>query len=202
MSVINNIIPESNFEKVRDQLAAIIADELAGQYALTDDEDFNVNVYTERYTLPQSDEGKVIIIGIDRIRFDNHKQTAFDCSVTYNIDFYSFSKSDSSDNGYYLSASLAHKLAGVVSKIIQNPRYLRIGFSDKSIVSNRSISDMLFDHPNDARDATHPYMCRMQIDVRVSEPVNYTPDSINIESINTTVEIANTDKGYLFIVNT
>lgn len=203
LAIIDTIIPESNFEKIRDRIASILAVEILNQSKLQHDEELNVTVFTERYTQPSSEEGLVIIVGVDRNNLEHHTNIDYRNQCTYNIDIYSFARADNSNaNGYYLSSKKGQKVAGLCTKIIQNPQYIRLGYDDVSprFVGGRRITGMQFDIPQDPQDASHPRMCRIQLDVNFNDSVQGVNGEA-IEGIDTNIEIGESEKGYFIQVN-
>lgn len=197
---LNYDIAPSNLELIRDRIGIILKEELDNQATRQADELLTAEIFTERYTPPDEQEDRIIIIGIDRGTYEH--QTSLDQRADFNftIDIYTKGKQSQAESGYLNSSKKLHRLAGLVRSIIMAPVYVRLGFDTSPIIARRSVNAMAFDPTNDQEDMNYFRMVRIVLKVEFCEE---QPAEIPTEAAgyDTQVKIELTEKGYKFILN-
>lgn len=198
MSLINNIIPEQNFEKVRDIIGVILKDELENQKALqpsrfTED----INIFTARTTPFQQSEILMINVSCDNGNYTSITQSNNQGGVNYNIDIFSSAKESGSNNGGLNSAMIRDKYNGAIRYILSSTKYNTLLLPLGAIMGTAINSFENFEVPN-SLDTSFNQMCRITFNVRMTENQALW-DGVSVNGLNTTVKIDLTDKGYQLI---
>lgn len=194
------IIPESNFEAVRDRIALILKEEMDNQSVLhSDNPDYTAEFYVERFTPVDKSEGNVIIVDIAGGTLNHQTPVTQSFACSYNIDIYTEGKETSENTGYYNSSVKLHRLAGLVRHILQSPYYDRLNFTN-GIIERRFISKIEFATINNEQDGSFTRMGRVTLDVNIHEESNgITP--IDAGGYDTVIKIEETEKGFLLTYN-
>ena len=198
---INYIIPQQQFELIRDQIGLIIALELSNQYILQPTQDvLNAKVFLERFIPFDDTELPAINIYFDKETFSakNHLSAVGD--LQYNIDCHVLANDEDGKRGDYESSIKLHKLLGTIRYILASAEYLRLGLT-AGIVEKKEITSIAV-APSNVQDSNHINIGRISFSVRSSESVQELSGS-PVESIQTNAKIESTDKGYTIkIINT
>lgn len=195
MSILNGIIPQQNFELVRDRIGQILADEFARQFALTSDPDFDLEVWIERFIPFDKEELPTINVSLSAGTFANQTAKQTEGTYTYFIDAHTKAKTSDSDAGDALATIKLHRLLGMCRAILENPGYKTLGFT-APFLSNRRIERLDIADPG-AQDATSSRMGRLAFTVRVVETMELI-DASPLGSSFTTVKLHSTEKGYFY----
>ena len=133
-ALITSLIPQQNFESVRNAIGAILALELANQYALYNAADPqpafpypNINkVWVERIiAFDGPTELPAINVNIDFAEWMNQSIAKRDGCVTFNIDIETYSGASISGlPGNQFAGYMMQKIAGLVTAILSNPVYI------------------------------------------------------------------------------
>lgn len=201
---LNYIIPESNFEKVRDRIASIIKTELDNQAVLrgsinAPNQDYKAAVFTERFTPVAHNEGNVITVDVSGGPLDNQTPISQSFECVYNIDIFTSSKENANNTGYYNSAVKLQRLAGLVRHILQSPSYDKLDFAS-GFIERRSVSKIQFAVVSDEQDAAFTRMGRVLLAVRMNETSNEI-EPVTASGYYTHIKIAETEKGFLLTYN-
>src|SRR4051812_37027763 len=99
-SIITNIIPKQNFEKVRDRIGLILFEELTNQKVLQES-DFpeSVNVFLERITPADIEEQVIVNVLFDSAQYGGINQKDSQGKTIYFIDIYTTGKEQDSQPG-------------------------------------------------------------------------------------------------------
>jgi len=201
MAIIIGAIGQRAYELIRDRIGEILADELPNQSILNgNDPNLNPKVFRERF-IPPSDE-ELPMVNVELAKGDYGLITAIsqDGTYTYHIDVHTKSKTSGSARGDYKSASLCQRLTGVIHAILSDAKYRTLGF-DRPFIEHVSVSDIQFATPTNGKDASSIMMGRLTFTVRVPESVEaYTP--VLIDGYDTSVEMDETNEGYVYTGNT
>jgi len=198
MAQLNGIIGIQAFELVRDRIGSIIADEMANQYAMSYDEDLNLDVWIERLIRFDHTELPAINVVLERGELDGHSQVSTDGTYTYDIDVYTSAKADDSETGDTKAMLKLHKIIGKCRSILENSRYKTLGFS-APFVMNRGCRSIQIKIP-DSQEALNVVIGRLTMTVKVPETSELiTPELI--AGYDTVVKLYETDKGYVFSGN-
>lgn len=195
MTLISGEIPSQGFEIVRDRIGEILAEELCGQYNLTQDDDFKVSVFIERSVAFNYSEYPAINVTIEQGDLDGHYQGFTDGNYVFNIDVHTSGDSNKDKLGGAVSVVRNHKLMGRCRAIIENPVYKTLGF-EPPFLMRRAITRMIFLAP-EKNDSGHVATSRLSLQVKVSENTELL-DALNIGSYRTSVKLSLTDLGYVF----
>lgn len=200
MSVINTVIGPQAFEIVRDRVGRILADEFDNQFQITYDPALRVQVWIERFLQFDKTELPSICIGLVEGSFDG--QDALQHNGTYRIyiDAYVNAKSSDKDPGDQKAMIKLHRLLGVARAIIMDPRYITLGFAVRpGFIMNRHFETIQIESPRQKEhDAGSSVMGRLVLSVKVPE-ITATIQPVNIKDLWTTVKLADTEKGSLWI---
>lgn len=203
---LNYTISQSNFESIRDVIAAILKVEMDNQAVrrgsgnpVVPNANYTANFYTERYTPPGISEGNVISVNVEGGPFSGQtpKSQVYEC--VFNIDIFTSASETSTGEGYYNSSVKLHRLAGLVRHILQSPYYDRLGLSN-GIVQKRSVGSIRFGNVNDEQDGAFVRMSRVQLTVDIYEESSEISPFI-MAGYDTIIKIAQTEKGYLLTYN-
>lgn len=174
-AIINVLIPEQNYQKVRDRLGVILSEELAQQKILNADVP-ECHVFVERYHSLQQKEFPAILISTDGGSYDNATIQKADGSYTYFIDIYTNSASSDSVNGYTLASQQLHQLIGLVRAILMFGEYKTLDM-ERGIVQRVEIKEWFVVEKEVTamnkgillNDAKNNCIARMVLQIRVKE---------------------------------
>jgi hypothetical protein len=189
--ILTLIDKQDSCEKVRDQIAAILAVEVAKQRALAttagkDPNLYSFSVYIERSKPWVSGEMPLVNILFDSDRFDNKGATLIDKQPvvgTFYIDCYAKKDTSSSTSGDELASKEADRIARLARNIIMAGEYgyLAMGARElgvgKNIVSKRVILTREKFQPDIRNEAYENIVaCRLKLEVTYEEySPQYTP---------------------------
>lgn len=195
MSVIENVIPQQAFERIRDRIGSILLDEINHQVLISYDNEIEAGVYIERFVPFDKTEMPAINVTLARGSYDNKNSISADGTYNYSIDVYTSAKSSDAKKGDSLSAVRLHRLLGICRAILENPQYKTLGFA-APFIARVSVVDINIAEPI-KQDAISVIMGRLTLAVRVPENVELITPRL-IEGYDTTVKLGLTNKGYQF----
>lgn len=199
MAILNYDIAETNFELIRDRIAAILLDELDNQATRQADPDLTGGVFAERFSPPDPSEGNVLIVYVDRGNYSHQTEITQRGKFNYFVDIFTQSKQDNANTGFYNASKKCQRLAGLILNIIQAPDYKTLGFT-AGIVYHREVQDIQFDHPQDNQETNYKRMGRVIITVEHHNEIQAT-DPITASGYDTEVKLVETEKGFQYINN-
>lgn len=195
MSLINDIIPEQGFEKVRDAIGAILKLELEAQktlQTLTDD----INIYIGRNNPFQQSESLMINILTDSANYSQIHEKGGHGNTNFFIDIYTTAKEKPNVDGGYASTKKRDKYLGMIRFILQSHKYMTLGLPPGLIMGTYVEGFENFE-PSSNQDATFVKMARLSYSVRIVEQQD-TWEGIEINAIFTEVKLEETEKGYKY----
>lgn len=195
MSLINEIIPEQGFEKVRDAIGAILRIELEAQktlQSLTDD----INVYVGRNNPFQQSEQLMINILTDSANYSSIHEKGTHGNTNFFIDIYTSAKEKGNVDGGEMSTRKRDKYLGMIRFILQNHKYMRLGLP-AGLIMGTYVEGFENFEPSSNQDATFVKMSRLSYSVRIVEQQDMW-NGIEINSIFTTVKLDETQRGYKY----
>lgn len=197
MAKILNVIPNQNFELIRDRITEIIIDELAYQndYINYEDDKLASAIFTEHSTPFNEDELPAINVSFAGGDYSNKNVKTVEGTYTYNIDFFIRAESTTDNDGDYLSAVRLQRVMGVVRYILEDPIYRNLGFSYPKISLVKLNTIAIADSKQ--QDIANINMGRLVLEVRCSETTELLTPNL-IAGYETTVKINNTNFGYKF----
>lgn len=200
MGIINKIIGESAFEKIRDRIYEIVSDELLQQAAITYDDDFlDATVYLERWVPFQHAEMPCVNItfaGGDIDGTNHETKNSSHREYRFNIDFYGHSPTTSSDRGDKRAAIRVQRLMAVVDAIMRDKRYTTLQF-ERPFIMNTKIESINIGNPQNTMDAANVVLGRLIFVVRVPEDVQDV-EPRDLPGYTTNVLIGDSSSGYVF----
>ncbi len=199
MAVINYVIPEQSFEKIRSKIAVILADEIANQFTLTSDPLFNATVWLERFIPFDKTELPAINVYFNSTNFDDKTQNTNRGTNIYNIECIVSAKDTDSENGDKIALFNVQKLVGVIRFILENQNYFKLGFSENFIFSTL-VSAVNISQPQNNQDGTHVASAQLTFEVVAGEyngELQVTPSAF----FTTQIKLAETDKGFFIQIN-
>jgi hypothetical protein len=197
MAKINFPIPEQNFEKVRDQIAIIITDEITEQLAQTGLGLFNPSsIFLERRISLDKTTLPAITITTDSADYDKNSATESEGKVKYLIVAYTSADSTSIKKGDEKSALDCEKLIGVLRFILKHPFYKYLNL--KGVVGGVSVDSWRIGEPQQG-DSRHMTVGEIQLSVIISES-NGTEIPTISEGSDSGFSIGTSEQGYLTVV--
>lgn len=198
MSIINSVIQPQAFEVVRDRIGRILTDELDNQFQISYNDDLRVKSWVERFVPFDASELPSVNVTLAEGSYGGQTVIQSDGTYKYFVDAYVHAKSTSKLGGDARATQKLHRLLGVCRSIIEDARYVRLGFRP-GFVMNRHIESLQIQNPsNKEHDAESSIMGRLTVVVKVPEVTTYK-QPVNIAGLYTTVKLASTDKGYQWI---
>lgn len=171
-------------ELVRDQIAAILAVEVANQRTLAiadgkDPDDYSFSVYIERSKLWESGEMPLVNVLFDNDRFDNRNSNMLDrqrATGTFYIDCYAKKNTTDDNEGDELSSKEADRIARLVRNIIMSNEYFQLALGHRelgvgnNIVSRRYVMRREKFQPDIRNEAYENIIaCRVMVEVEYDE---------------------------------
>lgn len=205
MPQIEGLIASQAFERIRDRIGEILADEIANQAELDEEHgsDIEATVYIERSAAFGHTELPAVNVMLARGQYGGDggdNAITSDGTYNYNIDCYCLSKSKVIDGetnqGDQLASVKLHRLLGVVRAILRNARYKTLGFATPYIMQVK-VGDIQLSDQLNINDTLNVMMGRLTLIVRVAENHELIEPSL-IAGYDTQVKLGLTDKGYVF----
>lgn len=199
MSQINTAIGIQSFERVRDQIGAILADELLNQvdnYGLTEIKwREHSKVWIERFVAFDKTEVPAINVGLAPSNYANQSQPVTDGTYRFNIDIYTSAPTEGDKDGDNLAMVRAQRIMGVCRAILEDTRFKTLGFAPP-FIENRHIESVGMGM-NGTQDSSNQSFGRLVLVVRVPE-TNGMPTPALIKGYDTSVRLELSDKGYFY----
>jgi len=197
MAILNQKIPEQNFELVRDRIGFILADEIAAQALIAPlTPELDATVHLERFVPFDKTDMPCVNVVFASGNYDNQNTITSDGVYKYNIDVYAKSKTIGTDGGDKLASIKLHRLLGICRAILENPQYRTLGFALPSL-QRVTVVDIVVEQPQNTQDGSSVIMGRLTFDVSVCESVQLQTGN-NISGWETSVKMDETDTGYQF----
>ncbi len=203
MSIIDSIIPPQSFEVIRDRIGRIVAEELDNQFQISYNPDFKVKNWIERFL--QFDKTELPSVNVMFSEGSYGGQTTIQSDGTYKfyIDCYVNAKSNKDNGpGDIRAMGKLHRLLGMCRAIIDDPRNKTLQFGVRpGFIMNRHVESIQIENPRQKEhDADSSVMGRLTVVVKAPEITSYALPK-NLASFFTTIKLADTDRGYLWIDN-
>lgn len=195
MSLINEIIPEQGFEKVRDAIGAVLKLELEAQktlQTLTDD----INVYIGRNNNFNQSETLMINVLTDSANYSNTHEKGSHGGTNFFIDIYVSGRESETEDGGYISTKKRDKYLGMVRYILQSHKYMKLGLP-AGLIMGTYVEGFENFEPSNTQDASFTKMTRISYSVRIIEDQSLW-DGVEINSIFTNVKLDETDRGFKY----
>jgi hypothetical protein len=177
------------FELCRDRIWEILVDEISVQTALS-----GIGIYCQR-SVPFSDtEIKAINVSLANVNYVNPHRGQSTAEATYFIDCFAKGKTTAIQRGDYASHKLCQQIAGIVRYILQDTRYMVLGFATPALDGVDVIAVRPLES-TELQDKSYVSMCRVEVVVK-SKEINSLIVPRLLEGYQTTINIGNTDSGY------
>ena len=202
MAILTELIPQQNFELVRDRIGEIIKDELENQVVLQPNELAlkDVSVFVDRIVKINKSELPLINVFLDIGNFNNQDVEAQDGVFMYTIQFYFGGKSSQNEaRGDQASLRNLQRLIGVVRGIIQSAKYLTLGFAKPSVL-HRSIKSILISDPAASQDGSNISQGSLTLEVRLVEDAEMFT-SRTLLGADTTIKLSESSKGFEYKID-
>jgi hypothetical protein len=211
MTLIPGIIPQQNFERIRDRIGVILFQELENQWLRTGDSDLRkplsqgetdadadgIPVWNERIVPFDQAEMPCINVGYNGAPFENNNPLWSEGVNTFFIDVYCSAAATPETEADTLAAHKLQKIIGKIRFILRHSFYRTLGFAPGFIGGTRIASIEIAD-PKATQDANGCVMGRLIFEVKATEDV--TPlEPVDASNFMTTVTLFESDKGYVWI---
>lgn len=196
MSRITSVIGSQSFEKVRDRIALILADELQNQLLIGYDGNLDVDVYTERFVPFGHAELPAVNVMLMRGEYDGQTAVQHDGTYRYIIECCTLGTTDGLKRGDEKAMKALHKLLGVCRSILMDSKYIRLGYTVPFIMNRHVEAISIMD--TGKTDATKSVAGRLILVVKVGEESDLAQGRV-ADGYDTSWTIDDTDEGYLLV---
>ena len=198
MALIENLIPEQNFEIVRDVVGAILKTELENQKVLQPTRfSEDINVFNSRSTPFQQSEILMINVSTDNGNYTSRTQSNNQGGVNYNVDVFASGKESNTENGGLNATKRRDKYVGAIRYILSHTKYKTLGLDLGLILGTSVDSFENFEVPSQ-NDTAFTQMCRLTFNVRMAESQTLW-NGVLAKSLFTNVKLDLTTNGYELI---
>jgi hypothetical protein len=195
-------------EIIRDEIAAILADELANQQALAtaaakDPRLWTIRVFLERSApwqeyldpdgTPQIDLPPLVNVTLDALNYNANQSGSVDkqhCSATFHLDVYAAGISENDFSGGHTpgdrrAAVEAQRAVKLIRNILMAGQFTYLGIPFRGIVGSRRFGSIAFFQPQiDARAVQNIVAARMTFEVDFNEfSPQYQPELLELVSV-------------------
>lgn len=195
---INIEIPKQNFEKILDQIGAILLIELSNQNTICDF-GFDFGVFKERQTPIDKSEDCVINVSLANSDNLNFNQFSYESNSSFNIDIYLNGYDTEFESGSEFVKIRLHKIVGLIRYILSYHEYKSLGF-DFGFIGSVNLNSMAFDDNYGNQDGSYFRMSRLNLGVKHIESCQDEFNTI-LEGNDSKVRLEQTNKGYKFNFN-
>lgn len=193
-------ITAQNYELIRNQIGAILAQEFesqASEYYNTDCE--GVDFYIERVQPIDHNELAIVNVSVDQGEYGNKHQGSSDGTYTFFVDAFANSKSTASHKGDKLAGYRVQRIIGICRAILDNPIYKTLSFAPGFIMRTMVMSIEMLAMKQDGVDALNSRVCRLTFQVKANESVELPAGNLLTDHI-TRIHLGLTDKGFRYVI--
>lgn len=199
---IDHIIPQSNWERIRDKIAYILKRSFADQvYYFQNEVCREVTFWAERTTPISAGESAIIVINTFKTNYDNKSVGSSHGTYLFVIDFMANRSSVASEAGDKLASHRIQKLIRTVRYILEHQLYITLSFippdagiEHTEVTSWQIYRDERIQAPSDAMNTA---IGQMIFTVRCEETT--TPNGgVLLGQSNTDVKIEETENGFQY----
>jgi len=194
-ALITDIIPEQNFELVRDQIGGILTTELLKQKELQAFDE-PVTVFQERIIPMTTEEVLYFNVLMDGASYDSFSNLSVQGNVRYLVDVYVCGADSPGKSGSKDSRNRLGKFIGMVRYILSSGQYKTLGF-EPGFIGGVYVESIALSDPQRSGDVNYTAFGRVVISVRMAEE-NSATAGVPITSIGTVMKISETDHGYKY----
>lgn len=195
-SQINYSIPQQNFEIIRDQIALVLATELANQYNLDNTYPKVSKVYVERFTSVNSEtEVPLLNVNLLSATFEDQGALAQQSTLLFGIDVYTQSAFTDSEDGDVLASKNCRQLGGLIRYILKQDCYKQLALPRGIVISKGQVTGFKILDKTEVQDALCDVLGRVMYQIQAVE--SNEPAGGNIANEATMKVTFNTDdKGF------
>jgi hypothetical protein len=198
-AIITNIIPQDNFEVVRDVIGGILLVELLNQKSL---QGFNegINIYQERVIPIQADESLYINVVFDSEAYSNFTATNSQGAAQYFIDVYTTGNADPDNavTGDMDSATRLHRFLRMCRYILATDVYRTLGLTP-GFIGNKQVTAIATGEPVHTADSNYSRLGRITFTVKMQETqATVLPEVLG--GSDTMVKLQQTEHGYMYMI--
>jgi hypothetical protein len=192
----SGIIPQQQYELIRDRIGVILFSEFANQYNLSGGTTPNPKFYCERIIQFDHTEAPAVNVTLQRGDYTNRDRHQVDGTYMFTIDVYTAAHATSNQRGDYRGAVEMHRILGMIRAIFESPEYRELQFQRPSIC-HTEIKAISVPEPPNNNESVFEANGRIEFEVRVPETLELQ-EGLPLMLSNTTVRLYNTDEGYLW----
>lgn len=196
-AIIQAIIPADNFERIRDQIGAILLLELSEQATLDSTFTAPKQVFIESFIDTMPTQYPAVNIryqqGASQEKSREEKQTHY--MHVFHIDLYCSAKSTATMPGYTQATLWLHQLVRKVRSILSNPAYRTVGFT-APFNKRAFINSIEVFEPMGAPDADNVVNARVEYCVEVPEYATVSQIGYPLTDVTATVTLNQSTEGY------
>lgn len=194
MAKINGIIPQHNYELIRDRIGLILGIELANQFTLNG-ENFAPSIFIERVNPFDKIEVPTVNVSLFTGNYDSKNQGDSRGTYQFHVDVYCKAKTSSTIEGDVKAMYNTHRLIGICRAILENPVYKTLDFDAPSI--SRTSCDSFEFAKTVKDDACNVTMARLVFTV-VCHETTELKTARTVQNWYTVVKLSDTDEGYVY----
>lgn len=196
MILITGLIAPQAFEVVRDQVGAILAEEMHNQSVLDgNNPEIDPVIWVERFIPFDRSELPAVNVTLAKGQIDGTTVAQSDGMYTYNIDVYSKAKETAGEKADKTAMLRLQRILGLCRAILMDAQYKTLGFAPPFVMM-RQVNSLSIAEP-DQRDAASSVMGRVTLQVKVPEITALLVPQ-NLAQSNTQVKLEETDKGFYY----
>lgn len=202
-AILPSLIPPQNFEVLRNQIGAVIALEMAAQYARDNTYPNIAAVDVERFiSYDANTELPRINVSVQSVTFSGKSNQKQDGIAIYNIDIYTTSNSTAGSEGDKASMILMSKIAGMVRAILNFPGltpsgYTNLGLPNGSIGKTSVDSFTILDKAA-VKDALSNVVGRLQFSAYYIEPNVLDSPQYYVNELTATIHMKDSAYGFFY----
>ncbi len=211
--MIPSIIPQQNYELIRDRIGLIIFQELENQFDLTGNPDLekpplnegqypeSLEVFIDRITPFDEEELPCVNVGFNGAPYDSNNPLWSEGLNSFFIDVLVKAKANEDGEETDADRLAAIKLASILGKIrfiLRYSDYKTLGFAPGFIGNTKVASITILGPLKNTQDANCGLVGRIVFEVKATESVAPI-EPINATNFITRVKLSLTDKGYVYI---
>lgn len=201
----NIVIPEQNFEIVRDAIGLVLKEELDAKIALAVAEGSAIDlgsptVYVDLWDAPDPSKLPAVIVYLVSDNFTNQDTRSAEGLATYYVDVYARSKSNQNEHGYRVSHKILTRIMGMIRFILSSPQYARLGL-DTTQIKEVIVASMGIVTEADKQDASNTAFGRVVVTVRMNEANNPSGEGNPLQISSTKFRLAESETGIYWEYN-
>lgn len=195
--MLSNLIQTQNFELIRDAIGRVLTAEFANQVnlGLT----INPLIFKERGDNFDVSECDCINIVYAESQLDfEHTSVSDDYDNKFIIEIYCSGATTSEKSGTQIAAERVAKIGGIVRAILKSQDYAYLDFEDK-FIQHVKVQSIVRTQPREGMDSENIVTGIVEVHYTAEETVELR-DGETAGTLETSVKIINTEKGYQFII--